>query len=236
MNFIQGDIHDVIKTIETDTIDCIYTNPPFGITGASWDKGLRWDELWDEIWRILKPNGSVILHCSMPFTFDLVASQRKYFKYHYIWKKNIATNFFLAKHQPLRIHEEVCVFYKKQPTYNPQMKGDKFHKKRNVIYGGQNKYYGDCKVEDGWGEETDEGGHKGRYPNTMLEYDIRKAKIKDKKSASTRPDEMVDFFIKTYTNEGDTIFDLTCYDGLTGKRCEILNRKYIGVDIKLNVD
>ena len=226
---ITGDIHEVIKSIPADSIDLIYTDPPFSITGASWDQGLRWEELWEDIWRVLKDNGSVVLHSSMPFTFDLVNSQRQYFKYHYVWKKNIATNFFLAKKQPLRIHEEICVFYKKQPTYNPQMKGDDFHKKRNVIYRGQDKYYGECKVEKNI--ETKEGGHKGRFPNTFLEYPIRKSKKGDKNTASTRPDEIVDFFIKTYTNENDTILDLTCYDGLTGRRAELLNREYIGVDL-----
>ena len=229
MGIIQGDIHVVIKGIPDNYFDCIYTDPPFSITGAKWDQNLKWDELWDEMWRVLKPNGVVILHCSMPFTFDLVSSQRKHFKYHYIWKKNIATNFFLAKKQPLRIHEEVCVFYKKQPTYNPQMVGDTFHKKRNVIYGGQDKYYGECRVTENI--ETEEGGHQGRYPNTFLEYPIRKSKKGDKNTASTRPDELVDFFIKTYTNEGDKILDLTCYDGLTGRRADILNRDYLGVDL-----
>ena len=114
------------------------------------------------------------------------------------------------------------------------MVGNEFHKKRNVIFGGQDKYYGECKVKEkigGWGEETIEGGHKGRFPNTFLEYPIRKSKKKDKNTASTRTDDMVDFFIKTYTNENDTILDMTCYDGLTGKRCDVLNRNYIGVDL-----
>lgn len=226
---IQGNIHDVIKTLDTDSIDCIYTDPPFGITGAKWDKGLNWEILWEEMWRVLKPNGSVVLHSSMPFTFDLVSTQREHFKYNYVWKKNIATNFFLAKQQPLRIHEEICVFYKQKPTYNPQMKGDKFHKKRNVIYGGKDKYYGECKVEKN--VETVEGGHKGRYPNTFLEYPIRKASKLNKHTASTRVDQLVDFFIQTYTNENDTVLDMTCYDGLTGKRCSVLNRNYIGVDL-----
>ena len=112
------------------------------------------------------------------------------------------------------------------------MIGNEFHKKRNVIYGGQDKYYGECKVKENI--ETDEGGHQGRYPNTLLEYPIRKSKKSDKNTASTRCDDLVDFFIKTYTNEGDTILDLTCYDGLTGKRCDLLNREYIGIDLKLN--
>ena len=182
------------------------------------------------MWRILKDNGAVVIHTSMPFTFDLVATQRKYFKYFWIWKKSNSTNFFLCKKQPLRITEEICVFYKKQPVYNPQMIGNTFYKKRNVTYGGKDKYYVESKNKEN--KIITEGGHTGRYPTNFLEYNIRKSKKTDKNTASTRPDELVDFIIKTYSNEGDMIFDLTCYDALTGRRSELLNREYIGVDLK----
>ena len=227
MKIIKGDIHDEIKKIETDSINLIYSDVPFGITSnKKWDIPLRYDELWSDMWRILKDNGAVVIHTSMPFTFDLVATQRQYFKYFWIWKKNNSTNFFLAKKQPLRITEEICVFYKKQPVYNPQMIGNTFYKKRNVTYGGKDKYYVESK-----NKIITEGSHTGRYPTNFLEYNIRKSKKTDKNTASTRPDELVDFIIKTYTNEGDMIFDLTCYDALTGRRSELLNREYIGVDL-----
>ena len=201
------------------------------MTGCKWDKGLKWDNLWDDIWRVLKPDGIVILHSTQFFTHRLVASQLKHFKYNYVWIKNRVTNFFLAKKQPLRIHEDVCVFYKKHGTYNPQMVGNKFFKKRVVMYGGKEEYYGkDKKHKDNWGKETIEGGHTGKYPNTLLKYPVRKNK-KGEINASTRCDKMVDYFIKTYTNPLDHILDITCYDALCGKRAILLNRKYTGVDI-----
>lgn len=216
MNIIQGDIHKVIKTLETNSIDFIYNDPPFATTENEWDKPLDWEYMFKEMYRVLKPNGCIALHCSMPFTYDLIRVEKP--KYHYIWIKDKSTNFFHAKHQPLRKQEEILIFYKSQPTYNPQMVGDTFYKTGRA---GKSKYYGsrgETKVET-----TD--GHIGKYPTNILNYPrcIR--------GASTRPDELVDFFIKTYSNEGETILDLTCYNGLTGKRCIELNRKYIGVDL-----
>ncbi len=131
MTYIFGDIHDVIKSIETDTIDLIYTNPPYGTTENKWDKSLDWDALWPDIWRILKPNGVVIIHASKPFTYKLIQSQTP--KYHYTWKKNISTNFFHAKKQPLRQIEEILIFYKNRHTYNPQMIGNEFKNKIFLI-------------------------------------------------------------------------------------------------------
>ena len=118
---VQGDCHEKIKELDSNSINLLYTNPPFGITNAKWDKPLNWQILWPEIWRVLKASGVAVIHSSMPFTFDLVSSQREFFKYNYVWVKNIATGFFSVKTQPLRKHEDVCVFYKKCPTYNPQI-------------------------------------------------------------------------------------------------------------------
>ena len=223
---IKGDCHEILKKIESNKYDLLYTDPPFCMTGAKWDKELKWEELWEDIWRVLKPNGAVILHSTQRFSMYLASTQLKNFKYKYIWKKNINTNFFLVKKQPLRVCEDVLVFYKKQPTYNPQMKGDKFVAKRNVKVGGKQAYYGE-KLVNKKNEYIEAEGHKGKYPNDLLEYPIRKGEG----GASTRPDELVDFFIKTYTNEGDKVLDITCYDGLTGKRCDILKREYTGIDL-----
>ena len=223
----KGDVFVELTKLPDNSVDFLYTNPPFGITGASWDKSLLWDRLWPHIWRVLKDDGVVVLHCSMPFTSDLIASQRKYYRYSYVWEKNNSTGFLQAKFQPMRIHEDVVVFYKKaKGTYNPQMVGDEFHKKRNVTFGGDQQYWGQegQQVEN---EETEEGGHTGRYPTTLLQYPIKKGAG----GAATRTEEMVEFFIKTYSNEGDTVLDITCYDAITGAVCRDLNRKYIGIDI-----
>ena len=173
------------------------------------------------MWRILKPNGIIILHASMPFTYELLKYEKP--KYHYVWEKNVVTCPFLAKYQPLRKHEEIFVYYKKRGTYNPQMVGNEFHKKRNVIFGGKQKYW-ECKTTKNI--ETKEGGHKGRFPTTILKYPIRKGA-----TGITRTDNMMDYFIKTYSNEGDTILDLTTHNKFLGTRAKKLNRNFIGIDI-----
>lgn len=226
MNFIEGDIHKVIKDFDDNTFNLIYTSPPYGTTNAEWDKPLKWDMLFTELWRVLKDDGIIVLHASMPFTYELLKYETP--KYHYCWKKNNSTNFFKAKIQPLRDIEEVFVYYKKNGTYNPQMIGNKFYKKKLNKMGSNNAYY---DIRDNIDKSKyGEGGHKGRYPTTFLEYKVRRDD-----TGITRPDEMMDFFIKTYSNEGDLVLDFTCHNDYSGKRCEALNRKFIGVDIKLEI-
>jgi len=228
IKYIEGDIHDVIKNIDTDSFNLIYTSPPFAITKASWDKPLKWDILFDEMWRVLKPNGIIILHASLPFTYELLKYETP--KYHYTWLKNNSTNHFLCKKQPLRNCEEIFVYYKQKSTYNPQMIGDKIYSKRNVKCGGSNGYYGE-KCINKKNEYVKEESHKGKYPTTLLKYNIRKDK-----TGITRPDEMMDFFIKTYSNENDNILDLTTHNNYLGDRCKLLNRNFLGVDIDLKLD
>tara|TARA_R110000751_G_scaffold43398_3_gene100221 strand:- start:2450 stop:3169 length:720 start_codon:yes stop_codon:yes gene_type:complete len=233
MVIIKGDIHKVIKTLESNSIDLLYVNPPFAMTGAEWDKALDWNVLWTDIWRVVKNNGAVVIHSTQRFTMLLASSQLKNFRYKYTWVKNTNTNFFLCKKQPLRRCEDVLVFYKEPPTYNPQMIGDEFHKKRVVMYGGKEKYYGNDKAHtDNWGHETNVGGHNGRYPNDLLEYSIKKGKG----NASTRPNELIEFFIKTYSNKGDAVLDITCYGAETGIVCDYLEREYIGIDLDPQVE
>ncbi len=223
--YIEGDIHNVIKTMEDNSIDFIYTDPPFGTTRASWDNGLNWSELFPEMWRVLKPTGIICLYASIPFTYELLKYEKP--KYHYSWKKNNSTGFFQAKNQPLRNIEEIFIYYKKKGTYNPQMMGDKFVKKRNVKYGGKNGYWGEDGINK-HNEYNKEEGHTGTYPTTFKEWKIRKDK-----TGITRDDEQIDYFIKTYSNENDTILDMTCHNHYVGDRCEALHRNYIGVDLHL---
>ena len=233
LKFIEGDIHDVIKTLDTNSVDFIYTDPPFGTTKSSWDKSLDWKTLFPEMWRVLKPNGVICLYASMPFTYELLQYEKP--KYHYSWCKNIPTGFLSAKYQPLRCMEEIFIYYKKRGTYNPQMEGTTFYKKRLVKYASKdNEYWNKPKQEKHYNEEGEEiyqsekGGHIGKYPKTFKNWKVRKDK-----TGITRTDEQIDYFIKTYSNENDTILDMTCHCSYVGDRCKLLNRKYIGVDLKL---
>jgi len=223
IKYIQGDIHNVIKTLEDNSIDFIYTDPPFSITKASWDKPLKWEELFVEMWRVLKPNGIIALHSSIPFTYELLKYQKP--KYNYNWLKNNSTGFLTAKYQPLRVMEEIFIYYKKRGTYNPQMIGDEYHPKRNVKYGGKNAYWG----EEGAKKENEikkDEGHKGKYPTTLLQYPILKGE------KNMKPKELQEYFIKTYSNENDMVMDMTAHTNRLGKICESLNRNFIGIDIE----
>lgn len=216
------DIHDKIKELPAGSVDLIYTSPPYGITNADWDKPLRWAELFPQMWRVLKPKGIIILHCSMPFTYELLKYETP--KYHYTWVKSISTGFLSAKKQPLRNCEEVVIYYKKYGTYNPQMVGEEITKPRKHVVKNGEDYYNISKDK-----VCEEKGHVGRYPKTELRY---KTRYKGG-GGITRPDELIDFFIKTYSNAGETVLDLTCCNNLCSKVVTGLGRNYIGVDIRV---
>ena len=218
MTYIIGDIHEEIKKLDDNSIELIYTNPPYGTTNKKWDTPIRWEELWIEMDRVLKPTGVVLLHSAIPFTYDLIRIRKP--KYNYIWIKSNPTNFFQAKKQPLRQVEEILVYYKGKHTYNPQMIGnDDMSMKRTNEYKGDN-YYGDQK--------PNESNHTGRYPTTFLGIFKR---ILQKKSPKSVQDDIMIRMIKTYSNENDTILDMTCCDKNLGDISTKLNRKYIGIDI-----
>jgi len=221
--FVNKDNLEYIKTLDDDSVDLIYFDPPFTITEAKYDKALDWTNLWSEMWRVLKENRAVVIHCSQPFTFDLVASQRKYFKYNWYWDKiSSPTGFFFSKKQPLRILEEVCVFYKSSCLYNPQMtlkeKPVKCKKRKQNL----TNYFPRAK-------SVDEKIYTHSYPTHI----IRMKRVKHK--YSTRPVALCEYFIKTYSNEGDTVLDLTCSNGQSAIACKNIQRNYIGVDIDENM-
>jgi len=225
IKYFCADIHQKIKDIDTDSIDFIYTSPPYGTTEQKWDNPLNWEYMFQEMWRVLKPNGIIVLYASCPFTYELLQYEKP--KYHYSWIKNNSTGFYKAKQQPLRKVEEIFVYYKKLGTYNPQMDGDDFRYKY-MVKSNKGCYYGERNnIEKSYIDKSQ--GHIGKYPTTYKNWNIRKSKPK---SGITRCDEQIDYFIKTYSNEGDTILDLTCCNGMVGDRCEKLNRKYIGIDIE----
>lgn len=123
------DVHGGIKKLAANSVDLIYTNPPYGITNNEWDLALNWYQLWPEMWRVLRPGGNIIIHCSQPFTTDLICTQRKHFKYVWHWEKTCCppTNPMHAKSQPLRRMEEIAVFARQKAQYYPQFGPDGKH-------------------------------------------------------------------------------------------------------------
>lgn len=121
INLFNGDCLEVMKTIPDGSVDLVLTDPPYGTTACKWDTVIDLELMWEQLKRVIKPNGAIVMTASQPFTTTLIASNMKMFKYCWVWDKGVGVNFFHVKKQPLKVTEDVCVFYTRQPTYNPSM-------------------------------------------------------------------------------------------------------------------
>lgn len=217
-----GDCLEVMKTIKDNSIDAIITDPPYGTTACKWDSVIDFDLMWEQLNRIIKPNGAIVLFGSEPFSSALRMSNIKNYKYDWYWEKTRATNHLNAKKQPLRLFEIISIFYKKQPTYNPQglvkgvFKNSRPSKSKKVE---GNKVY----------RQEREYGHSeyGNYPKNKLYF----ANPNNKSLHPTqKPIELMEYLIKTYTNENETVLDFTMGSGSTIVACQNTNRNGIGIE------
>jgi len=206
------------KHIEDKSIDMIFCDLPYGTTQNKWDSVIDLGRLWKEYNRVIKDNGAIVLFAAQPFTSALIMSNPKMFKYDWVWQKPKGTGHLNAKKQPMRDKEDVLVFYKKQCTYNPQMTEGKPYdgnartgsKQQTSSYG---KYKQDREVNTGF-----------RYPKQVQKFG---AVERGTLHPTEKPLEIVEYMIRTYTNEGDLILDNTCGSGTTGRGAKNLNRNYI---------
>jgi site-specific DNA-methyltransferase (adenine-specific) len=217
------------KHVEDKSIDMIFCDLPYGTTQCKWDSIINLDKLWKEYKRIIKDNGAIVLFSAEPFTSNLIMSNTKDFKYRWTWNKIKASNHLNSRRQPLRCIEDICIFYKKQPTYNPQLR-DRLKKnmrdpKRE--YGkGNNKTYGETKENYLFNSGREIPLEKG-YPLDLLEFSQLGSFGNKRVHPTQKPIELIEYIIKTYTNEGDLILDNTCGSGTTGIGAKNLNRNYI---------
>lgn len=215
----NDDCFESMKNIPTGSVDLILSDPPFGITRNPWDTPIDLTKLWAEYNRIIKSNGVIVLLSATPFDKMLGASNIENLKYEYIWVKTEATGFFMAKQRPLRKHENILVFYSQKPTYNPQFTSGKpyKYKKSGKVSGsyGTHDYHEKEWVNDG-----------KRYPTSLLEFK------KDRGLHPTqKPVALMEFLIKTYTNEGDLVLDNFMGSGSTGVAAKNLGRSFIGIEM-----
>jgi site-specific DNA-methyltransferase (adenine-specific) len=216
-----GDCLEVMKTIEDNSIDAIITDPPYGTTACKWDSVIDFDLMWEQLNRIIKPNGAIVLFGGQPFSSALIMSNPKMFKYCWTWNKKQSTGFLNAKKQPLRVIEDICVFYKKQPIYRPIM--ETRGKPRNK--GGYGKQGG----SDNYGKyHNTDAFNNTYYPTNLLE--ISNANQKGKQHPTQKPIALMEYLIKTYTNENETVLDFTMGSGSTMLACKNLNRNGIGIE------
>lgn len=217
----EEDCLECMKRIPDESIDMILCDLPYGMTQNQWDSYIPLDLLWEQYNRIIKPNGAIVLTSQGLFTAKLIMSQPKLYRYKWIWEKSKPTNFLNAKKQPLRKHEEVCVFYKKQPTYNPQMtKGDPYDKgvRKNQLSGS----YGDFQPVHVYSDGE-------RYPTDII-Y-VKTAESEGKVVHPTqKPIELGRYFVRTYTKPGEVILDNTFGSGSFLVAALMEGRNFIGIE------
>jgi len=218
----HGDCLKVMPELEND-IDMVLADPPYGMTACSWDSIIPFEPMWKELKRLIKPNRAIVMTASQPFTTILISSNMEMFMYEWIWNKKKAGNIFLAKYQPMKIHENVLVFADGRVKYNPQMiLRNKIIRSKNCGTG--EAFGGDRKREDKIYTYT----HK--YPTTIIESS--NASQKGKAHPTQKPIALMEYLIKTYTNEGDTVLDFAMGSGTTAAACQNIGRKCIGIEIE----
>lgn len=217
----QGDCLEIMKDVPTGSVDMILCDLPYGTTDCKWDSIIPLNELWKEYERIIKEDGAIVLTAAQPFTTQLINSNMKLFKYCWYWLKNTPTGFCFAKYQPMRKVEDVCVFYKKAPKYNPQglvkIKNPKPKLRKEIER--KDWVYRDTlngKFTPQW----------TNYPNNVLEIKTERGY-----HPTQKPVPLFEYLIKTYTDEGMIVLDNCMGSGTTGVACMNTNRKFIGIEM-----
>lgn len=217
-----GDCLDILPTLPDKSIDLILTDPPYGTTACKWDSIIPFEPMWKELKRIIKDNGCIALFGSEPFSSVLRISNIKEFKYDWYWEKSHSTGFLNAYKQPLRTIELISIFYKKQVSYNPQIKDKDLNKIRPPRkYGGKKaEVYGSYEVG------ISKISNKKTLPKNLIYFSSKTNKI----HPTQKPVALLEYLIKTYTNENDKVLDFTMGSGSTGVACQNTNRNFIGIE------
>jgi site-specific DNA-methyltransferase (adenine-specific) len=225
-HLMLGDCLERMAEIPDGSIDMVLTDPPYGTTACKWDSVIDLPQMWAHLKRVIKPTGAIVMTAAQPFTTTLIASNMKMFKYCWVWEKPGGTGHLNANKMPMRYTEDICVFYARQPTYNPQK--TKGHKPANTN-GGRTK---ETDVYNKFGGQVT-GGYTDRHPKNIV-------KVNNVNSAhgivhpAQKPVALMEYLIKTYTNEAETVLDFTMGSGTTGVACAQTGRKFIGIERDAN--
>jgi len=223
---MKGDCLERMKDIESGSVDLILTDPPYQTTACKWDTIIPLEPMWNELKRIIKLNGAIVMTASQPFTTTLIASNMKMFKYCWVWDKHIPRGFQVAKYRPMNRHEDICIFGDGKIKYNPQMiERDKpvtvknYSKKQKVSSNDIGKY----------NDESKSFTYTHRNPDTIIErcWEANAGKV----HPTQKPVALMEYLIKTYTNENETVLDFTFGSGTTGVAAINTNRKFIGIEM-----
>lgn len=218
----QGDCLELMKNIPGGSVDLVLCDLPYGTTRNKWDNIIPLDRLWKQYKRVIKDNGAIVLFSAEPFTSLLITSNIQWFRYDLIWSKTQGSDFLNANRKPLRSHENICVLYKKQPTYNPQKTDGKPYKARSgeTTTSDFGKFNGNHNTENKDGK---------RCPLSVLRFSGEHNR--GKQHPTQKPTDLLEWLIKTYTNEGETVLDNSMGSGSTGVACVNTNRHFIGIEL-----
>lgn len=220
----NGDCLELMKDIPDGSVDLVLTDPPYGTTACKWDRIIPFEPMWEQLNRIIKPNGAICLFGSEPFSSALRMSNIKHFKYDWIWNKKKGGNPLLSKIQPIKITENISVFGKSKVNYYPVMTERDKPKNRGKNTGKKSETTNNVWVEN----KT----YTHLYPKNIIEFS--NASQKGKSHPTQKPVALLEYLINTYTNEGETVLDFTMGSGSTGVACVNTNRNFIGIELDEN--
>lgn len=228
---LQGDCLELMNKIPDKSIDMILCDLPYGTTKNKWDSVLPFDKMWEQYDRIIKENGCIALFADGMFMSDLMQSNKKLWRYNLVWDKELISGFLNANRMPLRSHEEICIFYKKLPTYNPQFTegeplhgmGTKFSQEKN-----KNNNYGNFDSCNN--PSAKRIGDTKKYPKSIVKFPRPASCVMI--HPTQKPVELLEWLIKTYTNENDFVLDNCMGSGSTGVAAIGINRNFIGIELE----
>ena len=233
MNCLEG-----MQKIEDKSVDMILCDLPYGTTACKWDTIIPFEPMWEQLNRIIKPNGAICLFGSEPFSSALRMSNIKNYRYDWIWHKNLSGSFATAKKMPMKYHENISVFYKKLPTYNPQFQpyaesvGKRFKdgemvNRKKEFNNSTNSLQGGLSFEGTQPIDT----KRGKYPESVQFFKSEHTANGKRLHPTQKPVNLLEYLIKTYTNEGETVLDNCIGSGTTAIACMNTKRNYIGFEL-----
>ena len=225
IDLLHGDCLELMKTIESGSVDLILTDPPYGTTQCNWDNVIPFSEMWFQIRRIAKQNTPIVFHAQQPFTSALIMSNPKMFKYTWVWEKSKATGFLNAKKRPLVAHEDIVVFCKGTPVYYPQMTEGTAYNKGVRKQQTENDVYGSF-------EQVEVKSDGLRYPRSVQYFKTAESEGKTWHKTQ-KPKDLCKYIIETYSKQGDVVLDFTAGSGTSAIGIEI-GRTVILVEKNLN--
>jgi len=224
IQLFQGDCLEVMKQIPETSVDMVMCDLPYGTTACKWDSIIPVDKLWLEYHRVCKAVAAMVFTASQPFTSILINSNMKDFRYQWVWDKVIPSGMTYARFQPMRQHEDILIFGKERPLYVPQM----ITRDKPIKSGGQKRLNADATTLDKYKVEGFKRIYDLKNPTTIICFmKVRKGSV----HPTQKPTELMEYLIRTYTNEGDTVLDNCMGSGTTGVACVNTGRKFIGIEL-----